>query len=308
LRIVIGLGGNALLNKQQQGFFEEHIETLSKIAPQLVRVALENEVIVTHGNGPQVGVIYLQQEHSADVAPPMPLHACVAMSQGLIGYMIQQAITQAALSMGVKVEVACLISRVLVERSDPAFQDPCKPIGPSYNRDEALALSKRKGWVVKEVKKGVWKRVVPSPQPREVLELNMVSDLLRKGRIVIAAGGGGVPISDERELRGVDAVVDKDLTSSLLAIGIGADILILLTNVKGVYLNYGTPSQVLLRRIKAKELEKYLARGYFPPGSMGPKVKAAVEFVSKTGKPSVIGHLKDLERIMRKETGTLILP
>lgn len=308
MRIVIGLGGNALLGKDQKGFFEEHIDTLSKIAPKLVKIALDNELVITHGNGPQVGAIYFQQEHSADVVPPMPLHACVAMSQGLIGYMIQQAVTQAALNMGVKIEVACIISRVLVDKDEEAFMNPCKPIGPSYSRDEALALSKRKGWVIKEVERGEWRRVVPSPQPRELLELDVIHDLLRKGRIVIAAGGGGIPVSNEEGFKGVDAVVDKDLTSSLLAIGINADMLIFLTNVKGVYLNYGKPSQALLRKIRVEALERYLDQGHFPPGSMGPKVRAAIGFVKKTGRPSAIGHLEDIEGVLRNETGTVILP
>ena len=307
MRLVIALGGNALLKKGQKGLFEEHIENLSRIAPSIVKISLRNEVVITHGNAPQVGFIYYQQEISAGRAPFMPLHACVAMSQGLIGYMLQQSITQAAKTMGVHIEVVSLISRVLVEKDDPAFKTPTKPIGPYYRKKEALELLRKRRWAMKEVERG-WRRVVPSPEPKQILELGTIANLLKKRRVVVAVGGGGIPVVVDDRLKGIDAVIDKDLASALLAIEIGADELAILTDVNGVYVNYGKTSQRLLREVSVNELEKYLGQGHFPPGSMGPKVKAAIIFTRRTGKRTIIGPLERLEEVISGEKGTVVLP
>ncbi len=301
--IVVALGGNALVKEGQRGTFDEQLTNILGIAPALVELAREFRVILTHGNGPQVGALYLQQEYVQDKVPAMPLHACVAMTQSLIGYMIQQAINQVMPSIPVSV----ITTRVLVDLDDQAFRNPTKPIGPYYSENEAKRMQEKRGWVFRKINRRGYRRVVPSPRPVEIIDMEPIVNALGSGGIVIAGGGGGIPVIKTRDgFRGVDAVIDKDYTSSLLAKKVSAKELIILTDVEGVYLNYGKPQQKLLREITVTEAREYLSKGYFPPGSMGPKVEAAVEFVESTDKLAVIGSLNKILDVVARREGTVI--
>ena len=303
--VVLALGGNALIRRGQRGTFEDQLTNLRRIAPDIARLAKEYTLLVTHGNGPQVGALSLQQEAARDRTPPQPLHVCVAMTQAQIGYMIQLAISDADPSLS----VAVVLTRVLVDPRDPAFKRPSKPIGPYYDREEAELLGRERGWVFTEVPGRGYRRVVPSPRPLEVVDIRAIESALRVCDVVVAGGGGGIPVALGAEgLVGVDAVVDKDLTSALLARTLKAAKLAILTDVDAVYIGYGTPSARPLRRTTPDELKKYLGEGHFPPGSMGPKVEAAIEFVEATGGAAVIGHLDEMLAVVEGKTGTLIRP
>ncbi|RLE60846.1 MAG: carbamate kinase [Thermoprotei archaeon] len=300
--LVIALGGNALIKRGQRGTFEEQVENLKKIAPTIARLSKDYSIILTHGNGPQVGMLYLQQESISDL-PSMPLHACVAMTQSLIGYMIQQAFSFVEKNL----ETVVITTRVLVDKNDPAFKNPSKPIGPYYTEKEARKFEKDKGWKMVYVEGKGWRRVVPSPRPQKILELGIIKETLSVERIVVAVGGGGIPVIEEKNgYRGVDAVIDKDLASSLLASEIGAEKFIIVTDVEGVYLDYGKPTARLLDGICASDAIKLVEEGYFPPGSMGPKVEAAARFVMITGRTAVIGLLDNLESVVNSLSGTII--
>lgn len=301
--LIFALGGNALIRKGQRGTFSEQVENLTRIAPMIEVVTEEYRVVLTHGNGPQVGNLYLQQESTVEV-PPMPLHACVAMTQSLIGYMIQTAFSSCCPDLRVNV----VPTRVIVDAGDPAFLSPSKPIGPFYDESRVEELKKR-GWSMVKVPGKGWRRVVPSPKPREIVELEQIKVSIERFEVTVAAGGGGIPVVREGKfIKGVDAVIDKDLASSLLAVSLDAESFIILTDVDGVYLDFGLESQRIIREFRLDEAEELLKKGYFPAGSMAPKVEAAVEFVRKTGREAVIGNLDRLEEIIRGESGTVIRP
>lgn len=298
--LVLALGGNALLRKGERGTFEEQLSNLLRVAPSLLELSREYQLVVTHGNGPQVGNLYLQQESTSEV-PPMPLHACVAMTQSLIGYLIQLAVN----SVDPGARVAVVPTRVLVDPEDPAFRGPTKPIGPYYPEHLREALAAR-GWELVHVPGRGYRRVVPSPRPKRIVDIDVIRELLGRVDLVVAAGGGGIPVVERGgRLEGVDAVIDKDLASSLLARELGADILVVLTDVEGVYLNYGRPDARLLTRLCASEAERLLSEGHFPPGSMGPKVEACVEFVRSGGR-AAIGSLERALEVVRGVSGTLL--
>ncbi len=298
--LVLALGGNALLRKGERGTFEEQLSNLLRVAPSLLELSREYQLVVTHGNGPQVGNLYLQQESTSEV-PPMPLHACVAMTQSLIGYLIQLAVN----SVDPGARVAVVPTRVLVDPEDPAFRRPTKPIGPYYPEHLREALAAR-GWELVHVPGRGYRRVVPSPRPKRIVDIDVIRELLGRVDLVVAAGGGGIPVVERGgRLEGVDAVIDKDLASSLLARELGADILVILTDVEGVYLNYGRPDARLLTRLCASEAERLLSEGHFPPGSMGPKVEACVEFVRSGGR-AAIGSLERALEVVRGVSGTLL--
>uniref|UniRef100_A0A7C1P4L2 Carbamate kinase n=1 Tax=Thermofilum pendens TaxID=2269 RepID=A0A7C1P4L2_THEPE len=298
--LVLALGGNALLRKGEKGAFEEQLSNLLRVAPSLLELSKEYQLVVTHGNGPQVGNLYLQQESTSE-APPMPLHACVAMTQSLIGYLIQLAVN----SFDPRARVAVVPTRSLVDPEDPAFREPTKPIGPYYPEPLCDALLAR-GWSLVRIPGRGCRRVVPSPKPKRILDIDVIRELLGRVEIVVAAGGGGIPVVERGgRLEGVDAVIDKDLASSLLARELGADLLVILTDVEGVYLNYGKPDARLLTRLCASEAERLLSEGYFPAGSMGPKVEACVEFVKRGGR-AAIGSLEKVLEVVRGVSGTLV--
>ncbi len=307
--IVVALGGNALIRKGEAGTSEEQRKNLRLALRQISRLVEDHKVVITHGNGPQVGNIYLQQELASKEVPPMPLDVCGAMSQGMIGYLIQQELSNFLKNIGITKSVATILTQVLVDPDDPAFKKPSKPIGPFYSEEEARRLAREKGWsMVYQPGKG-WRRVVPSPLPRKILEIDSIKALLQKGTIVVCTGGGGIPVvNKEGRLVGVEAVIDKDLASSLLAAELNADELIILTDVEGAALYYGSERQIFLKEVTVSEVRRYYEEGHFPPGSMGPKVLACIKYVEATGKTAVIAKLEKLEAAVKGESGTRIVP
>lgn len=298
MRLVIALGGNALLRRGQALSADNQLDNVRIAAAQLARVALKHEVVLTHGNGPQVGLLALQSAAYTAV-PGYPLDVLGAQTDGMIGYLLEQELSN--LLPPAKV-VVTLLTRVEVDLADPAFAKPSKPIGPVYRREEAEQIGAEKGWVMAADGAG-FRRVVASPQPQRVLGLDPIRWMLDHQALVIAAGGGGIPVvvgGDGRSRHGVEAVIDKDLCSGLLARELNADCLIIATDVDAVYLDWGLPSQHALRRVSPDEL----ARHTFPPGSMGPKVEAASRFAAVTGNRALIGSLEHIEAMLEGRAGT----
>ncbi len=308
--VVIALGGNAFLPKGAVAFPHEQWRRVRIAAKTIVDVYSSGyNVAVTHGNGPQVGIILEWMEGLRHRIPPQTLDIANAMTQGWLGYMLQQAIGNAMEERGLGRRVATIVTQVVVSSGDPAFKHPTKFVGPYYSREEAEKLSKNRGWVFAEDPRGGWRRVVPSPRPHRVVELDVIRDLLEKGYITICVGGGGIPVTEaDHGLEGVEAVIDKDLASAVLAIGLGADRFVILTDVEGVYIDYGKPGQRLLREMRVGEARRLLEEGQFPPGSMGPKVEAAIMFVEKTERLAIIGRLEDGVDVVRGVKGTIIKP
>ncbi|MET1101631.1 MAG: carbamate kinase [Pyrodictiaceae archaeon] len=308
--LVIALGGNAFLRKGERGTVEEQFRNVRIAARTIVDVYEEGyRIVVTHGNGPQVGNILEWMNALRDKIPPLTMDIANAMTQGWLGYMLQQAIGDELERRGGKRRVVSLVTQVLVDPTDEAFRNPTKYVGPYYSKEEAERLSAETGWIFKEDPRGGYRRVVPSPKPLSIVEIDAIKSLLSDDYIVIAVGGGGIPVCrDGASLRGVEAVIDKDLASAVLAIELKASKLVILTDVEGVYINYGKPNQKLLRRIRLPGLRKYYEEGQFPPGSMGPKVEAAMLFLENGGKEAVIGKLEEGLEVVRGEKGTVILP
>lgn len=307
-RIVLALGGNAL---QQNG--EATAEAQKKIATKVGEViaglANKYEIVIAHGNGPQVGNIMIHEETAATAtAPAMPLETAVAMSQGQIGYWLTQAINNALTKKGKHTKVATIISQVVVSRDDPAFRHPTKPIGEFYSESQAKSLARKNNWTVREDAGRGWRRVVASPKPIDIVEKHTILGLIQDGVIVIAAGGGGIPVVRTKilkRLKGIDAVIDKDYAAEQLAEAVKANIFVSVTAVPNVYINYGLPSQEAITTITASEITRLEKYGYFKAGSMLPKVKAAASFAKKggTGIITDIPHLKDA---LSGKSGTII--
>ncbi|MDM7275991.1 MAG: carbamate kinase [Thermoprotei archaeon] len=306
--IVVALGGNALQPKESRGYPEEQWAAVRKAARALAEIVREGfEIVITHGNGPQVGYLLEAMESMPLKKPRQTLDLAVAMTQGWLGFLIAHSLEEELARLGVAKRAAVIPTRVLVSLDDPEFLNPSKPVGGYYGREEAEVLSKTLGWIFKEDPRGDYRRVVPSPRPLKILETPILKSLLEENIVPIAAGGGGIPVASvEGTLKPVEAVIDKDLASSLLAVELDADMLAILTDVPGVALNYHTPKRLWLRRVKARELKKYYERGEFPPGSMGPKVLAAIEFVEKTGRKASIGLLEEALKVVKGDSGTLI--
>ena len=307
MKVVIALGGNALIKRGQKGTSEEQFETTMKSVQDIVRMINEGwDVVITHGNGPQVGSILLQQDVAKGAVPPMPLDVCVAQSQGQIGYMIQQCMLNSLASSNTKKSVASVITQVLVDENDPAFENPTKPVGPVYRYDEAL-LRLKEGYILTQ-QRGGWRIVVPSPDPISIVEAEAIKKLIDSGVIVIAAGGGGIPVvrSEKGSIEGRKAVIDKDLASERLATEIGADVLLILTDVDAVYINYGSENQKKLGKVRLKEVEEYYRQGQFPPGSMGPKILAAIRFLENGGKKAIISSIEHAWDALEGKAGTQI--
>jgi carbamate kinase len=308
-KIVVALGGNALQRKGAPATAEAQLEVVTETVQFIAEMSCRDyELAVVHGNGPQVGNIVLASETAADVVPPMPFDVCGAMSQGYIGYHIQQALRFALQKRNRNIPVATIVTQVIVDKDDPAFQNPTKPIGSFYEEDEAKKVAAEKGYVVKEDSGRGWRRVVASPIPKRIVEFSCLTELWDT-TIVITAGGGGIPVIEKEDgsLEGIAAVIDKDLAAARLAEDIGADILMILTEVEKVSLNFNKPDQKDLDNITVEEAEKYIAEGHFAPGSMLPKVQAAVNFVKgNPGKKAMITSLyKSLDALDGK-TGTVI--
>ncbi|MBM4274386.1 MAG: carbamate kinase [Deltaproteobacteria bacterium] len=308
-KLVIALGGNALIRPGELGTVEEQYRRISQaMAPTADLVTSGFQSVITHGNGPMVGHLLLQMECARAIVPPMPLFMCDADSEGGLGYLIQQCLVNELRRRGKERGVVTVITQVEVSADDPAFGNPDKPIGPFYPPGEAERLRTEQGWQLLEDAGRGWRRVVPSPRPLTIIEQDIISYLLQGGIIVIAAGGGGVPVVrlPDGDLRGVEAVIDKDRASAVLAREIDADLLIFLTAVEYVYLDYWQPAQRPLTTLTSAEAYKYLQDGHFPPGSMGPKIESAVDFLSQGGRRVLITQPESLAEALQGRTGTHI--
>ncbi len=307
--IVIALGGNALLKRGQKGTFDDQYQnvkgTVAKVADLIER---GHKIVLTHGNGPQVGATLLRHDAAKSIVPPFPLDACGAETQGFIGYMIQQALRNELKSRGIDKFVVTMITRVIVYKHDSAFQNPTKPIGPFYSKEEADKVREQKPeLVIKEDAGRGYRRVVPSPDPKIIAERTAIRALIDAGFVVVACGGGGIPIIEENgHAVGVEAVIDKDLAGQRLATLIGANIFVVLTDVDGAYVNYGKPNQERIKEITTGKLRNYAKEGQFKEGSMAPKVEAAIRFVESGGERAVIATLGDLIGALDGKTGTQI--
>ncbi|MCG3140183.1 MAG: Carbamate kinase 2 [Anaerolineae bacterium] len=303
MRIVVALGGNALLKRGEPMTADVQRKNVKTAAQSLAPVASKHQLVISHGNGPQVGLLALQQAAYPQVAP-YPLDVLGAQTEGMIGYMIEQELGNL---LPFEVPFATLLTMIEVDPNDPAFQNPTKFVGPVYEKAEADKLAAEKNWVVK-ADGNKWRRVVPSPLPKRIFEIRPVKWLLEQNTVVICAGGGGIPTmylpDGTRTLVGVEAVIDKDLASELLARELDADLFVMATDVNGVYLDFGKPEQRLLTRVTPSEMKQQK----FAAGSMGPKVDAAVKFVEATGKRAAIGSLEEIEKIVAGEAGTNVVP
>ncbi len=310
-RIVIALGGNAIdpVSKKEKGGKENRdqkpLENFCRSIADIVKQG--KQIIITHGNGPQVGNLFLQQEIAKEYVNPLSLNICVALSQAQIGTALKQRFANIFESKNIKKTIVPILTNVAVDPSDPAFKNPTKPIGPAYTEREAKKMEKT-GMKIKRTPEGIYKRVVASPHPKKILEIEIIKKLLKDNVLVIAAGGGGIPMVKMKNslFKPVDAVIDKDLSSALLAKEIKAEELIILTNINYVCLNYRKLNERKIKRLTAAEAIKYLKEGQFPAGSMGPKIEAAINFLKNGGKKVVIGHLAKTEKILKGQSGTII--
>lgn len=302
--LLIALGGNALIRKGERGTAEEQFRNLKVSISQVARLSNQYRIIITHGNGPQVGNLLLQQE-CCDAVPQLPLEILVAQTQGEIGYMIESSLDSALMELGIETEkrLVSLISYVVVDENDPAFENPSKPIGPVYTAERAAALP----YPTRSTPKG-YRRVVASPAPMTIVEKREIKALIDMDFIVVCCGGGGIPVIREgRTFCGVDAVIDKDMASAVLAEEVGVDIFIIATDVEGAALRYDTPDQEFLRRLTVGETVRYSLEGHFPPGSMGPKVAAAAKFMERGGKRAVICSIEAIEEAVAGRAGTEVI-
>lgn len=307
--LVIAFGGNAILPSGQRGTIEEQRENVRRMSAQLGRLVLDGHLVVaTHGNGPQVGEIMLRSDIARDVVPPVTMDVAGAMTQGQIGYLLQQEIGNFLGGNGMSVGVCSVVTQVEVDANDPAFDAPTKPIGRFYTRDEAETLERESGWhMVEDAGRG-YRRVVPSPIPHSIVEWPAIRALLDAGQIVIAAGGGGVPVirGEAGGLEGVEAVIDKDRSAQRLATLVGANVLVLLTEVEAVAVDFGTPEQRPLDQVSLDEIRQYHAEGQFPKGSMGPKIEAAIAFLESGGERVIITSTEHLRSAVEGRGGTRI--
>ena len=309
-KIVIALGGNALGNSQDEQL--KLLEGVAKIIVDLVKDG--NQIVLTHGNGPQVGQIFLAMDYSAHgevKTPDMPFPECGSMSQGYIGYQMQQCIQDELERQKIKKDCATLITQVLVDPEDSAFDNPTKPIGKFYTKEEALEIAKEKGYVFVEDSGRGYRRVVPSPIPKDIIEKRVIKQLVDNDNIVIAVGGGGIPVVKEDKIKlleGVEAVIDKDRSASLLAKELGADILLILTAIDKVYINFNKENQKALDTLTVEEAEKYIKEDEFAKGSMLPKIEACIDFVKgDSSKKAIIGSLEKASDAIKGESGTVIM-
>ena len=308
---VVAIGGNSLIKDKDHRTVPDQFESTREACVHIAGMIEQGwDVVITHGNGPQVGFILLRSELASDVLHTVPLDSCGADTQGAIGYMIQQSLYNEFDKRGMKKRAATVVTQVVVGKDDPAFQNPSKPIGAFYGEEEAKRLGAERGWIVKDDAGRGWRRVVPSPIPLEIVERDAIKVLLGAGFVVIGVGGGGIPVVREEDgsLRGVEAVIDKDYASGLLASSIQADLLLISTAVDKVALNFGQPGQRWLDKMTLAEAERYLAEGHFAPGSMEPKIRASIKFLKEGGREALITSPENIERALAGETGTRIVP
>jgi carbamate kinase len=306
--VVVALGGNAIAPPGQGTSLPAQYELARTTAEHLVHLS-ERPLLVTHGNGPQVGDALLRSDLSAGVLPRLPLDACVAGTQGDMGYMLALCLDAAFQSAGVRRSAVALVTRTVVDFDDPAFQQPSKPIGRAYGEVEARGRMAANGWVMKEEAGRGWRRVVASPEPREIVEERAIRTLLATGAVVVAVGGGGVPVVRQADgtLVGVEAVVDKDLASALVAADIDAEVLMILTGVEHVAVDFGRPTQRDLQEVTSIELAAYARQGHFAAGSMLPKVRAVLQFLERGGRRAVITTPELSEKALAGEAGTQVV-
>jgi carbamate kinase len=305
---VCAIGGNSLVRSSRRSSFQDQCETARETATHLAELAAtDHRLIITHGNGPQVGYLLIRSHMSRNYLPEIPLDACNAQTQAEIGYMLQMALKNEFLARGLDRGVVTLVTQVLVDRNDPAFRSPSKPVGPFYTKREAVALQKELSWVLREDAGRGFRRFVASPEPKEIIELREIRSLVSSGVIVIAAGGGGIPVIRENgALKGAAAVIDKDLASSLLATEIGAELLVISTAVEQVYLHYNQPEQQPLDSLTVSQAEELARAGHFPPGSMGPKIEAALRFLKNGGRQVIITDPAHIIAAVAGKAGTRI--
>jgi len=309
-RALIAFGGNALIQDDEFGTQEQQLQNAKYAAEMIVSLAEQGYLpIVVHGNGPQVGSVLIQQEEAALKVPPYTMDLCGAQTQGSIGYMLQRCMENMLKLKGLDLKVAMTLTEVAVDREDPAFQNPQKPVGPFYQPFRASALEQEKHWTMREDAGRGWRRLVPSPKPLRIVQIDAIRTLVENNFIVIAGGGGGIPVveDDSGFLLGAEAVIDKDRTSAMLGVQLEAEAFIILTGVEKVFLDFGKPSQRPVDRMTVAEAEKHLADGQFPPGSMGPKIEAAISYVRGGGEEALITTAEALLRDPIEKVGTRIV-
>jgi carbamate kinase len=309
---MIALGGNAIKQPHEKGTYKEQMENVNIACQQIAEIARNGyQIAITHGNGPQVGNLAIQQEQGAHMVPAQPLFILGSMTQGQIGYMMQQNLYNELSSEGK--EVATVVTQVLVGKKDPDFDDPSKPVGPYYDEKTAKKLGEENNWLVKQVRPNSdksWRRVVPSPKPLSIAEASVIKKLVESGTIVIASGGGGIPVLKNSigTLEGIDAVIDKDRAGAKLAEELGADKYLILTDVEYALLNFGTENEEPVRKVNVDEAKKLISEGHFKAGSMGPKMEAALSFVIEGGDHAIITSLNKAVDALAGKTGTHIVP
>lgn len=309
-RLLIAIGGNAIHPGHIQGTADEQLAVAAQTGKALLPVMeMDNELIITHGNGPVVGKILMRQAIARGRIAPMTLDICVAHSQGGIAYLLMQALENTLREAGNPRHVVCLLTQVEVDATDPAFKNPSKPIGFFYDEAEAQEIARSFGWQMKEDAGRGWRHVVPSPLPQHIVDISLIDAVAKNGAVVIAGGGGGIPVVREPNgvRRGVEAVIDKDLCSAHMANVLGVEVMMILTAVPRVAIHYGTPKQRELETVTVREMRAYQRQGHFAEGSMGPKIEAACRFIERGGKRAVIAHLKDALAALHGKVGTQIL-
>ncbi|WP_411679244.1 carbamate kinase [Clostridium thailandense] len=310
MRIVVALGGNALQADGKPATAESQLEVVKETSIYLADMIQNgHELIIAHGNGPQIGRLVIQNEYTSKITPAMPFDVCGAMSQGMIGYHIQQALKDELKKRGINKSVSSIVTQVVVDKNDKGFKNPTKPIGPFYDEEESKKLQEEKGYIMVEDAGRGYRRVVASPEPQKIVELDTVKILVNAGQVVITVGGGGIPVVEtvNNSLEGVAAVIDKDFAAERLAEDLDADVFLILTAVDRVAINFGKPNQQNLAAMSIEEAEKYAIEGQFAPGSMLPKVKAAIKFAaSKSGRKTIIASLEKAKDSLTGKSGTVV--
>jgi len=308
MKLTIALGGNAIIQPGQRGTAKEQFANVLSTSKQIGQLVDDgHEVVVTHGNGPQVGNILIQQDRARNTVPAMPLDVCGSQTQGFIGYMLQNSLYNVFAGLGLEKNVATVVTQVLVDKEDDAFDNPTKPVGPFYDKEHAekMVEEKNENWI-EDSGRG-WRKVVPSPIPERIVEAPIINDLVRNGEIVIASGGGGIPVIEEDgKIHGVEAVIDKDRAGCILAEEIDSDIFLVLTDVSNAYVNYGQKDEEALGEISVQEIKEHIEKGHFGEGSMKPKVQAAVDFVESGGEMAIITSISEVLDAINGNAGTRI--
>ncbi len=308
--ILLAVGGNSLIRAGEKGTMAEQLSNARRTAREIVGLIRDGyRIVLTHGNGPQVGAALLRSEAGAKQVPGLPLDVCDASTQGEIGYILEQSIEGELQAAGLRVPVISVLTQSVISLDDPAMQHPSKPVGPFYSREEAMERKRQLGWEIVEDAARGYRRVVPSPEPIEIVELEVIRDLVDRGVLVIACGGGGIPIArKDGQPVGVEAVIDKDRASALLASGLDVDLFVISTDTDYVYLDYKKPTQRPLREVSASELARHQAAGHFPVGSMGPKIQSVLRYLSEGGSEAIIASAENLRRAVEGSAGTHIFP